>query len=43
MCPSCAGTGQVAVTVRVGRKRRNAGQQEGICLGCFGSGTADPE
>ncbi|MGQ4382866.1 hypothetical protein [Streptomyces sp. SAS_270] len=39
-CPACKGTGEVAVTVRVGRKRRLVGQQTGLCLGCFGTGEA---
>ncbi|GAB2575649.1 hypothetical protein GCM10027168_05750 [Streptomyces capparidis] len=39
-CPACKGEGQVARTVRVGRKRRPVGEQEGICLTCFGSGEA---
>ncbi|WP_328581428.1 hypothetical protein [Streptomyces sp. NBC_00370] len=41
-CPVCKGSGQVAVTVRVGRRRRPVGQQDGFCLNCFGSGT-DPD
>jgi DnaJ-class molecular chaperone len=39
-CPVCKGTGQVAVTVRVGRRHRVVGSQEGMCLSCFGNGTA---
>jgi DnaJ-class molecular chaperone len=39
-CPVCKGTGQVAVTVRVGRRHRPVGQQEGMCLSCFGTGKA---
>jgi len=39
-CEVCKGTGQVAVTVRVGRRHRLVGQQEGMCLSCFGSGEA---
>ncbi|MFE4328077.1 hypothetical protein ACFRQM_01155 [Streptomyces sp. NPDC056831] len=39
-CQPCGGTGNVAVTVRVGRKRRPVGQQDGLCLACLGSGTA---
>ncbi|MEC3998013.1 hypothetical protein VSR01_32815 [Actinacidiphila sp. DG2A-62] len=39
-CEVCKGTGQVAVTVRVGRRHRNVGQQEGVCLTCLGTGTA---
>ncbi|MEU6853538.1 hypothetical protein ABZ901_26890 [Actinacidiphila alni] len=39
-CEVCKGTGQVAVTVRVGRRHRVAGQQEGMCLSCFGTGQA---
>ena len=38
-CSVCKGTGTVAVTVRVGRRHRNVGQQDGICLSCFGNGT----
>ncbi|MFJ9244363.1 hypothetical protein [Streptomyces sp. NPDC101776] len=37
-CPPCKGTGEVSRTVLVGRKRRAAGQQTGICLGCLGAG-----
>ncbi|MET7886208.1 MULTISPECIES: hypothetical protein [Streptomyces] len=39
-CGPCNGTGEVARTVRVGRKRRTVGQQAGICLACFGTGEA---
>lgn len=39
-CSVCKGTGQVAVTVRVGRSHRTVGSQEGMCLSCFGTGTA---
>ncbi|MCX4396870.1 MULTISPECIES: hypothetical protein [unclassified Streptomyces] len=39
-CEPCDGTGNVPVTVRVGRKRRPVGQQDGLCLACLGSGTA---
>ncbi|MBD0843268.1 hypothetical protein [Streptomyces sp. TRM68416] len=39
-CAPCKGTGEVARTVRVGRKRRTVGQQTGICLACFGTGEA---
>ncbi|MEL5959830.1 hypothetical protein AADR41_34595 [Streptomyces sp. CLV115] len=39
-CQPCNGTGNVAVTVRVGRKRLPVGQQDGLCLNCFGTGTA---
>jgi DnaJ-class molecular chaperone len=39
-CEVCEGTGTVAVTVRVGRRRRVVGKQDGMCLACFGSGTA---
>ncbi|MFE5106359.1 hypothetical protein [Streptomyces sp. NPDC056663] len=38
-CQPCGGTGTVAVTVRVGRERRPVGQQDGLCLNCFGTGT----
>ncbi|MFJ2292329.1 hypothetical protein ACIOG7_11540 [Streptomyces sp. NPDC087894] len=41
-CKPCGGTGNVPTTVRVGRKRRPVGQQDGLCLNCFGSGT-DPD
>ncbi|MEV7902570.1 hypothetical protein [Streptomyces anulatus] len=41
VCSPCDGSGMVAATVRVGRKRRPVGQQDGICLNCLGSGT-DP-
>lgn len=37
-CSVCKGTGQVALTVRVGRRHRLVGQQEGMCLSCFGTG-----
>ncbi|MFI8865292.1 hypothetical protein ACIGNW_00010 [Streptomyces sp. NPDC053707] len=40
-CKPCGGTGNVPTTVRVGRKRRPVGQQDGLCLNCLGSGT-DP-
>ncbi|MEU0830526.1 hypothetical protein [Streptomyces sp. NPDC005969] len=39
-CQPCGGTGNVAITVRIGRKRRPVGQQDGLCLSCFGTGTA---
>ncbi|MEU6276583.1 hypothetical protein ABZ871_29850 [Streptomyces populi] len=39
-CGPCKGTGEVARTVRVGRKRRTVGHQAGICLACFGTGEA---
>lgn len=39
-CPTCKGTGEVSRTVYVGRKRRAAGHQTGICLTCLGSGEA---
>ncbi|MGP3636847.1 hypothetical protein ACTU45_26410 [Streptomyces sp. 24-1644] len=38
-CQPCGGNGTVAATVRVGRKRRPVGQQDGLCLNCLGSGT----
>ncbi|MHC3424582.1 MULTISPECIES: hypothetical protein [unclassified Streptomyces] len=41
-CEVCQGTGVVAVAVRVGRKRRTVGKQDGMCLTCFGSGEASP-
>jgi hypothetical protein len=37
-CKACASGGEVAVTVRVGRKRREVGQQLGWCLRCEGTG-----
>ncbi|WP_371670376.1 hypothetical protein OG985_23760 [Streptomyces sp. NBC_00289] len=39
-CGPCQGTGEVARTVHVGRKRRVVGEQSGICLACFGTGEA---
>ncbi|MFC8728503.1 hypothetical protein [Streptomyces bacillaris] len=39
VCSPCDGSGLVAATVRVGRKRRPVGQQDGLCLNCLGSGT----
>ncbi|MFE3598992.1 hypothetical protein [Streptomyces sp. NPDC059142] len=39
-CETCKGTGSVASTVLVGRRRRAVGQQDGFCLDCFGTGTA---
>ncbi|WP_031053359.1 hypothetical protein [Streptomyces sp. NRRL F-5702] len=41
-CQPCGGTGNVAITVWVGRKRRPVGQQDGLCLNCLGTGT-DPD
>ena len=41
-CSACGGTGEVATTVRVGRKHRQVGQQSGFCLNCLGTGT-DPD
>ncbi|MFI6609382.1 hypothetical protein [Streptomyces sp. NPDC050507] len=41
-CTPCNGTGNVPTTVRVGRKRRPVGKQDGLCLNCSGSGT-DPD
>ncbi|WP_189713192.1 hypothetical protein [Streptomyces phaeofaciens] len=37
-CPVCHGTGEVSRTVHVGRKRRVAGEQTGLCLNCLGAG-----
>ncbi|MEU1624111.1 hypothetical protein ABZ746_01925 [Streptomyces sp. NPDC020096] len=40
-CETCKGTGEIATTVRVGRRRRDTGaQQVGMCLTCLGSGNA---
>ncbi|MFF8359524.1 hypothetical protein ACF063_39390 [Streptomyces chartreusis] len=39
-CKPCKGAGEVSRAVYVGRKRRPAGQQTGICLACLGSGEA---
>lgn len=39
-CAACKGTGTVAVTVRVGRRHHVVGSQDGMCLGCFGTGEA---
>ncbi|MFD8409527.1 hypothetical protein ACFV1G_33195 [Streptomyces anulatus] len=41
-CSPCDGSGMVAATVRVGRKRRPVGQQDGLCLNCLGTG-ANPD
>jgi len=37
-CPVCHGTGEVSRTVRVGRQKRAAGEQTGLCLNCLGAG-----
>ncbi|MEU9545205.1 hypothetical protein [Streptomyces mirabilis] len=42
-CGPCDGTGEVATTVHVGRKRRAVGKQAGICLACFGTGEASTD
>ncbi|WP_189491343.1 hypothetical protein [Streptomyces antnestii] len=39
-CDPCKGTGEVATSVRIGRKRRVVGQQNGLCLNCLGTGEA---
>lgn len=39
-CEPCEGTGVVAKTVRVGRRQRNVGEQQGACLTCWGTGEA---
>ncbi|WP_371527195.1 hypothetical protein OG302_14590 [Streptomyces sp. NBC_01283] len=39
-CQTCKGSGEVTRPVRVGRKRRVVGEQNGLCLGCLGSGEA---
>jgi hypothetical protein len=39
----CKGAGTVAVTVRVGRRHRVVGQQDGMCLTCFGDGTTSTD
>ncbi|QMU74395.1 hypothetical protein GXW83_06935 [Streptacidiphilus sp. PB12-B1b] len=39
-CEPCQGTGQVGNPVRVGRRHRNVGEQQGACLACWGSGEA---
>ncbi|MFE0131262.1 hypothetical protein ACFWY6_06725 [Streptomyces sp. NPDC059037] len=39
-CTPCKGSGEVPITVRVGRKHRVVGKQTGICLACFGTGKA---
>ncbi|MCX5376907.1 hypothetical protein [Streptomyces sp. NBC_00091] len=40
-CGTCAGTGETATTVRVGRKRREIdATQTALCPDCFGTGTA---
>lgn len=40
-CGECHGSGIVPVTVRVGRRRRVAGQQDGVCLACLGTGQSE--
>ncbi|WP_445408104.1 hypothetical protein [Streptomyces albidoflavus] len=40
-CGECHGSGVVPVTVRVGRGRRVAGQQDGVCLACLGTGQSE--
>jgi DnaJ-class molecular chaperone len=42
LCIACKGRGTVAKAVRVGRRQRVVGQQEGACLHCWGSGM-EPE
>ncbi|MEV8569786.1 hypothetical protein AB0436_30240 [Streptomyces sp. NPDC051322] len=38
-CTTCKGTGEVAVSVRVGRTRRAIdATQTGLCLSCLGTG-----
>jgi hypothetical protein len=37
-CRVCKGSGDIPISVRVGRKRRVVGQQSGFCLNCFGTG-----
>jgi hypothetical protein len=39
-CESCEGTGLVDRPVRVGRRQRNVGSQQGACLACWGTGQA---
>ncbi|MFF2567836.1 hypothetical protein [Streptomyces sp. NPDC058084] len=40
-CGTCAGSGETATTVRVGRKRREIkATQSALCPDCFGTGTA---
>ena len=41
-CKPCKGTGEVSRPVHVGRKRRPAGQQTGMCLRCWGAGEHAP-
>ncbi|GAA3488947.1 hypothetical protein [Streptomyces cremeus] len=41
-CQPCKGTGEVSKPVRVGRKRRTAGEQTGMCLRCWGAGEHAP-
>nr|WP_037580418.1 hypothetical protein [Phaeacidiphilus oryzae] len=38
-CTVCHGSGTVAKAVRVGRRHRVVGHQEGACLHCWGTGT----
>ncbi|WP_327670410.1 MULTISPECIES: hypothetical protein [unclassified Streptomyces] len=40
-CPTCKGSGEVSIPVRVGRGRHTTNdQQTGLCLTCLGSGQA---
>ncbi|WP_425831518.1 hypothetical protein [Streptomyces fractus] len=40
-CSVCKGSGEVSVSVRVGRKRQSTeDRQTGLCLTCLGSGDA---
>nr|WP_225447385.1 hypothetical protein [Streptacidiphilus sp. PB12-B1b] len=42
-CEPCEGTGLVSTTVRVGRRQRNVGSQQGACLACWGTGETVPD
>lgn len=42
-CEFCEGTGLVSKTVRVGRRQRNVGAQQGACLTCWGTGETSPD
>lgn len=40
-CPTCKGSGETAIAVRVGRGRRiTDNQQTALCPDCFGTGTS---
>ena len=42
-CEPCEGTGLVSKPIRVGRRQRNVGSQQGACLACWGTGETVPD